>query len=102
MQFSSTINHDALEVTDTSCLDTDALPTIDVEAFRHFCDETAKTPKQPLRNAASQCPDRGRARSQRRADLDMRHTEEGASPQADAGQGSRDPQVCLEAAPLLL
>ena len=29
----------------------------------------------------------------------MRHSEEGTSPQADAGQGSRDQQVCLEVAP---
>ena len=48
LQFSSTINYDAPEVIDTSCLDAaDALPTIDVEAFRQVCDETAGTPEQP-------------------------------------------------------
>lgn len=56
LQFSSTINYDAPEVVDTSCLDADALPTIDVEAFRQVCDETARTPDQPPQKSVSSEP----------------------------------------------
>lgn len=41
---------------DTSCLDADTLPTIDVEAFRQVCDETAGSPEQPPQKSVSSQP----------------------------------------------
>ena len=37
-------------------MDADALPTIDVEAFRNVCDETARTPEQPPPKSISSEP----------------------------------------------
>ena len=74
------MNYDAAEVTDTSCVDADALPTIDVEAFRQVCDETTRTPEQPPLKSISSEP---------QTPLTCALTE-------------TDPQVCLEVAPLLL
>lgn len=109
MQFSSTINYDAPEVVDTSCLDADALPTIDVEAFRQVCDETARTPDQPPQKSVSSEPQTPPPCALTETELIVRegliqtcHTKESASPQADTGQGRKDPQVCLEVSPLLL
>ena len=56
LQFSSTINYDATEVPDASCVVADALPTIDVEASRQVCDEAARTPEQPPKRSVSSEP----------------------------------------------
>ena len=41
------MTHDATEIIETSCLDVDALSTINVEALKQVYDETARTPEQP-------------------------------------------------------